>query len=175
MMLGTVLLYLLGTVWFLIVGKGTLWAALVACVFPFIPFDILKIALATAVGYPVRHRLARRGLCKEVPSGAYTRTPPENREWVRGYIREEVQLVFCWAEASVCRQRRCTKPCIGHGVPTGFVLTQRIPHHTASPFDCGQYTIYMASVNPARKIPAAATPPAPRISWTHNPPASGIG
>ena len=35
---------------------------LVACVFPFIPFDILKIALATAVGYPVRHRLARRGL-----------------------------------------------------------------------------------------------------------------
>ena len=53
---------LLGTVWFLIVGKGTLWAALVACVFPFIPFDILKIALATAVGYPVRHRLARRGL-----------------------------------------------------------------------------------------------------------------
>lgn len=62
MMLGTVLLYLLGTVWFLIVGKGTLWAALVACVFPFIPFDILKIALATAVGYPVRHRLARRGL-----------------------------------------------------------------------------------------------------------------
>ena len=62
MMLGTVLLYLLGTVWFLIVGKGTLWAALVACVFPFIPFDILNIALATAVGYPVRHRLARRGL-----------------------------------------------------------------------------------------------------------------
>ena len=45
-----------------IAGGAVGLAALVACVFPFIPFDILKIALATAVGYPVRHRLARRGL-----------------------------------------------------------------------------------------------------------------
>lgn len=62
MVLGTMLLYLLGTVWYLIVGHSPLWAALTACVFPFIPFDLLKIALATAVGYPVRQRLTARGL-----------------------------------------------------------------------------------------------------------------
>lgn len=62
LVLGTVLLYLFGTVWFLIVGKGTLWAALAACVFPFLPFDLVKIALSTAVGYPVRQQLVKRGL-----------------------------------------------------------------------------------------------------------------
>lgn len=62
LVLGTILLYLLGTAWYQIVGKGPLWAALTACVFPFIPFDLVKVALASAVGYPVRQRLTARSL-----------------------------------------------------------------------------------------------------------------
>jgi biotin transport system substrate-specific component len=51
MALGTLLCYALGTAWFVVVaaqnGGGVgVWAALILCVFPYLPFDIAKIALA---------------------------------------------------------------------------------------------------------------------------------
>ena len=51
MALGTLLCYALGTAWFVVVaaqnGGGVgVWAALSLCVFPYLPFDIAKIALA---------------------------------------------------------------------------------------------------------------------------------
>ncbi len=47
MVAGLFVCYLLGTIWF-IVSTGTgVWASLVACVFPFLPGDALKIAAAT--------------------------------------------------------------------------------------------------------------------------------
>lgn len=47
MVAGLFVCYLLGTIWF-IVSTGTgVWASLVACVFPFLPGDALKIVAAT--------------------------------------------------------------------------------------------------------------------------------
>lgn len=62
MALGTVLLYAFGTVWFMVVGGRGLIPALTACVIPFLPFDALKIAVATGVAYPVRDRLRKKAL-----------------------------------------------------------------------------------------------------------------
>lgn len=45
MLLGTVILYAFGTVWFLILTKAGLKLALTACVLPFLPGDALKIFL----------------------------------------------------------------------------------------------------------------------------------
>ena len=62
MVLGTLLLYAFGTAWFTVVGGKGLIPALSACVVPFLPFDILKIAVASGVAYPVRRQLTKRGL-----------------------------------------------------------------------------------------------------------------
>ena len=43
---GTVVCYLFGTVWYLILMKSALLPALTACVLPFLPGDVLKILLA---------------------------------------------------------------------------------------------------------------------------------
>ena len=47
MVVGLLACYLLGTIWFIISTGTGLWASLVACVFPFLPGDALKIAAAT--------------------------------------------------------------------------------------------------------------------------------
>lgn len=62
MALGTVLLYTFGTIWFMVIGGGSLIPALTACVIPFLPFDGLKMAAACAVAYPVRRQLANKGM-----------------------------------------------------------------------------------------------------------------
>ena len=62
MVLATAVLYAFGTAWFCIQAGVTLQKALAACVIPFIPFDLAKIAAALAVGTPVRRRLERTGL-----------------------------------------------------------------------------------------------------------------
>lgn len=59
MVLGTVVLYALGTVWFIIAMSSTLEAALASCVLPFIPGDILKIICATIITIALRGRLTR--------------------------------------------------------------------------------------------------------------------
>lgn len=63
-LLGLAVLYFVGTVWFM-VGmsmKGSpmgLWASLMACVIPFVPFDCVKIALAIILGKKIRGALNR--------------------------------------------------------------------------------------------------------------------
>ena len=47
--------YLLGTAWFMISTHTGLWASLIACVFPFLPGDALKIAAGSLLVQRLRH------------------------------------------------------------------------------------------------------------------------
>ena len=62
MVLATAVLYTFGAAWYCVQAGADLHTALAACVLPFIPFDLVKIVLALAVGFPVRRRLERAGL-----------------------------------------------------------------------------------------------------------------
>ena len=62
MVLATAVLYAFGTAWFCVQAGVDLQKALAACVLPFIPFDLAKIAIALLVGTPVRRRLESAGL-----------------------------------------------------------------------------------------------------------------
>ena len=57
MVLGTLVAYLFGTVWFVVQTQSAIMYALTACVFPFIPFDLIKITIAILLGKAVRKRL----------------------------------------------------------------------------------------------------------------------
>ena len=46
MALGVAACYTFGTIWYVLLMKTSLWVGLISCVFPFIPFDIFKIAVA---------------------------------------------------------------------------------------------------------------------------------
>ncbi len=62
LLLGTLLLYLSGSVWYAATG-GIEWiAALPVCVLPFLPGDAVKIAVAVAAGYPLKNLLSRHHL-----------------------------------------------------------------------------------------------------------------
>ena len=56
--LGTAVCYALGTAWFCVVMRVGPVAALSQAVFPFIPVDLLKIALAVLIGPVIRSRIA---------------------------------------------------------------------------------------------------------------------
>lgn len=58
MLIGCALCYAFGTAWFMILTEQTLLPALTTCVLPFIPGDVIKIALAATLSY----RLNRRGI-----------------------------------------------------------------------------------------------------------------
>lgn len=60
--LGTAVLYAFGTAWYCFQAGVDLQKALAACVFPFIPFDLIKMVIALLVGVPVRRRLERAKL-----------------------------------------------------------------------------------------------------------------
>ena len=62
LVLGTNLLYAFGTAWYCFQAGVELQKALAACVFPFIPFDLIKMAAALLVGIPVRRQLERARL-----------------------------------------------------------------------------------------------------------------
>ena len=62
LVLGTAVLYAFGTAWYCFQAGVELQKALAACVFPFIPFDLLKMAAALLVGVPVRRQLERARL-----------------------------------------------------------------------------------------------------------------
>ncbi|MCI5699713.1 MAG: biotin transporter BioY [Lachnospiraceae bacterium] len=62
MFAATLVAYLFGTVWFIFEMQCEVWYALTACVFPFIPFDLAKIVIATVLGKIVRHALAKSNL-----------------------------------------------------------------------------------------------------------------
>ena len=59
MILGTVALYALGTVWFIIARGVTLEVAKAGCVLPFLPGDAVKIVCATILTLALRDRLAK--------------------------------------------------------------------------------------------------------------------
>lgn len=61
MVVGTAVAYAFGTVWFMIVASYKLKEALSVCVFPFIPFDLGKIVIATILGKAVRVALIKAG------------------------------------------------------------------------------------------------------------------
>ena len=60
--LGVFATYIAGTVWFLHLTGSELLYALSVCVFPFIPFDLGKIAVSILIGSQVRRALVRSGL-----------------------------------------------------------------------------------------------------------------
>lgn len=62
MALGTAVLYAFGTAWYCFQAEVELQKALAVCVFPFIPFDLMKMAAALLLGFPIRRRLERAGL-----------------------------------------------------------------------------------------------------------------
>lgn len=57
MIVGTLICYALGTVWFCLQSGYTVSAALAVCVFPFIPADFIKMLLAMSIGPEIRKRL----------------------------------------------------------------------------------------------------------------------
>ncbi len=57
MVLGTVLCYFTGTLWYILQTKTSVTAALFTCVIPFIIGDIIKIAVASILSIPLRKRL----------------------------------------------------------------------------------------------------------------------
>ena len=62
MVMGAVIYYAFGTAWYCVQAGVDLQKALAACVFPFIPWDLAKMAAALIVGTPVRRRLERANL-----------------------------------------------------------------------------------------------------------------
>ena len=59
MVVGTIVLYFIGTVWFMITTKNTLAASLGMCVIPFLPGDAVKIVVATILAMMIRPRISR--------------------------------------------------------------------------------------------------------------------
>ena len=62
LILGTAVCYAFGTAWFCYETKSALSIALGACVFPFIPLDLLKIGIAMLLGPMLHKRLVQAGL-----------------------------------------------------------------------------------------------------------------
>ena len=62
MIVGTLVAYAFGTVWFVQLMDVTYSYALTVCVFRFIPFDLAKIGIATVLGKVVRMALIRADL-----------------------------------------------------------------------------------------------------------------
>ena len=61
LVLGTAVCYAFGTGWYCIQGGVGLTAALAVCVFPFIPFDLIKIVISVLLGSLLRSRLTAAG------------------------------------------------------------------------------------------------------------------
>ena len=64
MVLATAVLYILGTAWFILQTGMTLGASLAACVIPFLPGDLIKIAAVTLTAVPIEAAIKRT-----VPAG----------------------------------------------------------------------------------------------------------
>jgi len=62
--LGTLVAYTFGTIWFVLMMKCEVWYALTVCVFPFLLGDGAKIAISIILGITLRKRLARLGYIK---------------------------------------------------------------------------------------------------------------
>lgn len=62
MIVTTAICYLFGTIWFVYQMQCEYGYALSVCVFPFIPFDLGKIVIGTALGLAVRKPLLKQGI-----------------------------------------------------------------------------------------------------------------
>lgn len=62
MILGAAVTYTFGTIWFIAIMKCTITYAMTLCVWPFVPFDLIKIFLAVFVGQAVRKNLIAAGV-----------------------------------------------------------------------------------------------------------------
>lgn len=60
MVIGTILCYTLGTVWFMNQSGTNLIGALSLCVYPFVVGDLIKIIAAIALAYPLNYALRRQ-------------------------------------------------------------------------------------------------------------------
>ena len=60
MVLGAAVLYILGTAWFMVQSGNGLTASLAMCVTPFLPADVIKIAAASLLAWPIRKALYRK-------------------------------------------------------------------------------------------------------------------
>ena len=58
---GLVVAYIFGTAWFVFQMKVAVGYALTVCVWPFVPFDIVKIVLGILVGSAVRKAVMQAG------------------------------------------------------------------------------------------------------------------
>ena len=65
MFLGLVIAYILGTAWFVFQMQVDVAYALTVCVWPFVPFDIIKIVIAVIIGKVIRKALRKAGLIEE--------------------------------------------------------------------------------------------------------------
>jgi biotin transport system substrate-specific component len=54
MLISLIICYAIGTTWFSYVTGTSFYQSLTLCVFPFIPFDLVKIVLATSIGSVIR-------------------------------------------------------------------------------------------------------------------------
>lgn len=54
---GTAICYICGTLQYMYVCDTSFSTAVITCIFPFIPFDVLKIIFACSVGIPLRKRI----------------------------------------------------------------------------------------------------------------------
>ena len=61
MLLGTAICYIFGTLWLSIQLELDLATALSVAVLPFLPGDLVKMAIAAAIGYQIRKRLKKSG------------------------------------------------------------------------------------------------------------------
>jgi biotin transport system substrate-specific component len=62
MIAGDLTLFVFGTAWFVLEMKCQVWYALTVCVFPFLPFDLIKMVIAAFLGKGVRSALEKSGL-----------------------------------------------------------------------------------------------------------------
>lgn len=57
MILGTMVCYMIGTIWYMGMTKSTLWSSLMICVVPFLLWDLVKIAFASSLTFLLHTRM----------------------------------------------------------------------------------------------------------------------
>ena len=62
---GNIVLYVIGTAWFMFITEMPLEASLAACVIPFIPGNIIKMAAVIIIGLPVENAIRRTAYANE--------------------------------------------------------------------------------------------------------------
>ena len=62
MLLGTIVLYTFGTIWFMVYTHTALWPSLLACVLPFLPGDFIKMMIVVLTEERLRKILKKKVL-----------------------------------------------------------------------------------------------------------------